>query len=327
MRYRATVIYLIAASIAAGLYFFDLRHRKDQTRQEEKAKRLIQTEFNNVETISFEKSSVRIVLNKKSDSSEEWTLAEPIKSPTEKFAVEQLKKDLSELKYSRLIIDNPENLSQFGLDDPSLTIKFTTKKESGSIFFGTQNPSEDGFYTSTGYDGKVFLIDKSAKDKVDISLYQLREKRLFSISFDKVKKFIIERDSEKWILIKKDGSWQFKSDSNFKVEPKKIDSLVRMFVMSEALSFEKENSNALESFGLEKPSAEISLSDEKTSQKILLGRPFDKDDSKIYAKMSNRPQIITVNKWLLSDLPKSRQLIKNITEDQKKEKKIKPDNS
>lgn len=316
MKYKSTAIYLLAASIAAGLYFFDTRHQEEKSRQEEKAKKLIKTEIGQIETISLEKDSGRILLSKKNTSGEEWDLMDPIKSAADKFEVEKLKKALSELKYSRLISESPGSLSQFGLDSPSLTIKYTSKNGSGYISFGIQNPSEDGFYTITGSDDKVYLVDRSAKEKVDANLYQLRKKKIFSISFEEVREFSIKRDAEEWILTKKDGNWHFKDDLDFEVDSQKVDSIVRMFLMAEALSFEEKVSNNLESLGLKRPSARVSLSDGEKTEEIFLGAPVGKNSSKIYAKMRDKTQIITVDKWLLSDLPKARVLVKKVEEDQ-----------
>jgi hypothetical protein len=327
LKYKSTAIYFLAASIAAGLYFFDIRHQEEQSRLEKEAKRLIRTKPSQIETISLEKKSGRILVKKNSASEEEWDLIEPIKSPADKFEIEQIKKTLSELRYTRLITENPKNLSQFGLDNPVLTIKFTSKNESRSISFGTQNPSGDGFYTSTGSDNKVYLVDKSAKEEVDASLYQLRDKKLFRISFEGVKKFSIRQGSEEWILKKKGDEWHFKNDLDFEVDSQKVNSIIRKFLMAEALSFVKEAPNDMESFGLKSPSARVSLSDEKITEEILLGNYIDNNGSKIYAKMSDKPQIIAVDKWLLSDLPKARVLIRKVPEDKKNNDKPEPDTS
>ena len=320
MKYRSTLFYLIAALIAAGLFFFDKYHGEEKKRLEEKSKILVKTDLNQIDKIFLERKGDRIQIDKIiTDGNDGWLIVDPIKTGAEKFAIESFKQDLSDLSYSRLISENAGSLSQYGLDEPSLVIKFFSQKESETLSFGGQNPSGDGYYVSTGHDNKVYLVDKGAKEKVDMSLFQFRDKDLFRIPFEKIKGLSIEQDSRKWFLEKKEGQWQFKDDPDFKVDSSKIDSLLRMFTIAQASSFEKETAGDLEPFGLKRPAAIVRLSGDGKEEVLLLGKTFGKDDAKIFAKMGDKPQVVTVDKWLLSDIPKTKLLLREVEQDQTKE--------
>ncbi|MBK5102486.1 MAG: DUF4340 domain-containing protein, partial [Desulfobacteraceae bacterium] len=58
------------------------------------------------------------------------------------------------------------------------------------------------------------------------------------------------------------------------------------------------------------PRARITLSDGVMTQVLLLGDTSKQENSKIYAKMQGRPQVVVVEKWLLDDLPQNKYAIK-----------------
>lgn len=330
MKYKSTVIYLIAASIAAGLFFYDRHQGAEKRRLEENAKLLITAGLNDVERISLERGDERIVLVRNTQQGKDkWVIADPVETGAENFAVESFMQDLTNLSYSRLINENPGDLSQYGLDNPSLKINLFTKNESGTILFGDKNPSGDGYYTSRGQDKKIFLVNESAKESLDKSLFHFRDKSLFSIPFEQVKGLTIERDSEKWVLEKNEGLWKFKDDPAFEVDSSRVNSLVRMFTISQASSFEKEGLEDVKSFGLKRPAAVIRLTGKNTVEELLLGSHPPKDDTKIFAKMKDKSPILTVEKWLLEDLPGHRDFLRKIDDNLSKDNDngSKPDDS
>jgi hypothetical protein len=315
---------LIAALIVTGLFFYDRYRSEEKKRQEDESKLLFKADFDQLLKIDLERGDNRISLNKPgSQGKDRWMIVEPVHTAAEKFAVESLKRDLSSLSFSRLISETPENFSQYGLEKPSLIIKISSQKQTETISFGDKNPSGDGYYASTGRDNKVYLVDKNTKDKIAVNLFQLRDKKLFSIPFEHIDEFSIERDSEKWVLVKNEGKWQYKDDSTFEVDSSRVDSLVRMFTISQASSFEKEIAEDLKPFGLDKPAAVIGLSGEKAHEAMLLGKSSEKDETKIFAKMKGKSSIVSVDKWLLSDLPEHKVLLKKTEEDQNQEKDMK----
>ena len=85
---------------------------------------------------------------------------------------------------------------------------------------------------------------------------------------------------------------------------------MRKFAWARATSFEKERVNDPEPFGLDSSAVVVTLSDGKKDQSILLGNPVKQKRPGIYAKIKGQPRLVTVNKWLLNDLPQNREEIK-----------------
>ncbi|MGN0382745.1 MAG: DUF4340 domain-containing protein [Eubacterium sp.] len=55
-------------------------------------------------------------------------------------------------------IDNPEDLSQYGLDEPSNTIKFVVDKETYTLYTGNENSMTEEYYIMLDGSTKVYTI-------------------------------------------------------------------------------------------------------------------------------------------------------------------------
>ena len=321
MSYRSTITYLIAVLILVAFYLYDTRTQEKKEKAKEEAKQLFQINADHLDTITLKKGDATIVLKRRGVTDrQEWEIMAPIQAKTENFTVRRLIDTLIDLKYVRLISEKAEDMTQFGLDRPIFTLSYQTKEQVGSLTFGHRSPIEDGFYAVKREDKKVYIISTNDKETLDKTLFDLRDKRLFSLETGKVNRIVIDRGARKWVLFKKEGRWVFEGDEAFKIDKGKVESLLRRTLWEEAKSFEEEEAGDLKPFGLDKPNVRLFLSDGKKSEEMIVGNPL-KDDKKgrIYAKMVGRPQVITVRKFFIEDLPKTKNDLKEeVTEKEEK---------
>jgi len=312
LKYRSTIVYLVAAIILVGLYIYETRTEKKEGEAREEAKQIFQIGANRLDSITLIRDKQIIKLEKSGVTDQQkWEITAPIHTETEKFLVVRITNKLAKLKYSRIISENAEDLTQFGLNKPAFTISYTSGKGDGALSFGFRSPIEDGFYAGEGKGKKVYLITISDKELLDKTLFDLRDKRLFTFDTDRVNRMVIDRESEKWTLFKKEGRWFFEGDEGLKIDRDRMESAIRRIIWEEASSFEKETADDLKTYCLDRPKACIILSDGKKSEELILGGHV-RDDKKdeIYAKMRGRPQIVTVRSRFLEDLPKTKDEIK-----------------
>jgi len=312
LRYRSTIFYLVAAIFLGCLFFYDIYQDNKKEKIKETAKQLFNFQANDLTSINLINDRETIKLQKTSvPDTNEWKIIAPIHTATETLAIESLKDKLANLKYSRIIAETESDLTQFGLNNPGFTITYRTNKESDQLSFGNQTPIEDGYYAKRDKGKKVYLIATWDKRDLDKGLFDLRDKRLFTLSPEKIKRFIIEREIGKWTLIKKDGIWLFKDDEAYRINQQKVNSMIRRFAWAKASSFEKESVEDLAPFGLHKPGILITLSDDERSEEILIGDSLMKNNARVYyAKMKRKPQVVTINKHLVDDIPQNRKVIK-----------------
>src|SRR5699024_9214466 len=84
---------------------------------------------------------------------------------------------LTSISSSRTI-ENPENLSDYGLEDPEVTATVTdTEGETTKLSLGTTNDAVSGCYMSLNDDAsKIYLVDTSLKTNLQFDLSDIAVK-------------------------------------------------------------------------------------------------------------------------------------------------------
>lgn len=322
MRYRSTLLYLLAAIVLVAFYLYETRKEEKEQAAKEEAKVIFPVKADPLQSLILKREKETIWLEKTSADSD-WRIVAPTRAATDRMTLSRLQRTLAELKYERLISEKATDLSEFGLDKPSLVISFRGEKEEETLSIGAQSPMGSSFYASVSKTGKVYLLSGGLKQELDKSLYDLREKKLLSLEMDKVTRVMIERKQSKWQLYKKEGRWHLEGDEELKVDQRKVDVFVRPILWADALSFEKETPEDIKAYGLHEPAARIVLSGDAETEEIVFGNPVkDTGESSLYAMVKARgarnPQIVTVRNRLLADIPTEKEKIRE-GEEAKKE--------
>jgi hypothetical protein len=317
VKYRSTLLYLLAAIVLLAFYLYEDRKEAKQKTADEEAKVLFPLEADQLRSLTLKKEKETIRLEKTSADSD-WVIVAPIHAATDRMTLSRLQRTLAELKHERLISESATDLSEFGLDKPSLVVSFRGEREEEAFALGSQSPMGPSFYATVGNSGKVYLISALQKQELEKSLYDLREKKLLSLEMDKIDKVTIERRRDRWRLYRKEGRWHLEGDGEFKVDQKKIEVIVRPILWADALSFENEAAEDFKAYGLHEPSARIILSDDGKTEEILFGDPVkDTKEVSLYAMVKGRSQIVTVRKRLLDDIPSEKAKIREGEETKK----------
>jgi hypothetical protein len=303
VRFRSTLIYLVAAMVLVAFYLYETRKETREKAAKEEAKVLFPVKPDQLVGITLKRGeeSIRI---EKTNSAGAWEIVSPLHASADPFALSTLTKKLSELKYERLISENAKDLAEFGLDKPSLVVSYKAGKDEGTISFGSRSPMGYGVYAATGDGRKVYLMADADKQEVDRSVFDLRNKKLLALETGRVNRIVVERGTIRWVLNKKDDRWSLEGDENLKVDREKVDDFVRPLVWAEALSFEKEDAVDLKPYGLDHPSARVVLSDGSKTEEMIFGDVAKGGrGERIYAMVRGKPQVVTVPKSLMDDLP------------------------
>jgi len=311
LKYRSTLIYFALAVLLVAFYFYETRKEEKKKYAEEATKALFSVKPDDVTSFVLKSGDQEMRFEKKSGT---WEILHPIRSGADSFALTRLLNRLTGLKSLRVIAETPKELSEFGLHEPDVTLTFKAGDQDNTLFIGTISPIEKGYYVSKGGDGKVHFISGDDKRALDRPLIELRDKKLFALKTDLVRRVVIERKAERWVLHKKEGQWNFEGHEDLKLDPEKVEVFVRPTLWAEAQSFEKEETTDLKPYGLDAPQARVSLSDEHQTEEIVYGNEAPPD--RIFAMVKGKPQLVTVRKRLLNDLPQTKE---DLVEKEKKE--------
>lgn len=104
-----------------------------------------------------------------------WCYAPDPSFPLDDSQMEVMLSDLTELKADKTI-EAPEDLSQYGLEEPAATVTVTTGTEGErQILLGDETGMGGSVYCDVG-DGNVYLVDEAVLDDFCYGLYDLVEK-------------------------------------------------------------------------------------------------------------------------------------------------------
>jgi len=311
LKYRSTLIYLVLAALLVAVYFYETRNEEKKKAAEEEAKAFFSVRPDDVTSLVLKNGDQEMRFEKKGGT---WEILHPVRSGVDSFALTRLLNRLTGLKSLRLITEGPKDLSEFGLHQPEVTLAFRAGARDNTLSIGYISPIEKGYYVAKGGDGKVYFISGDDKRALDRPLLELRDKKLFTLKTDLVRRVVIERKGERWVLNKKEGAWCFEGREELKLDPAKVEVFVRPTLWAEAQSFEKEEAADLKPYGLDAPQVRVSLSDENQTEEIIYGNQAPPD--RVFAMIKGKPQLVTVRKRLLDDLPQTQE---DLVETEKKE--------
>ena len=310
MRYRSTILYLVAALVLGGVYFLDVRSEKKEEAREEKARILFPDIPDTLTRLAIERADGTVVLERTSggENEEAWMVTAPVRTEADAFSVNRITSLLPHLTCSRVVRESADDLGSFGLDDPALGVTWAGDKTSGSLSIGEQSPMDKDFYARTGDQPRIVLLAAHNKEVLDKDLYDLRDKRLFTLAYDRVTRMAVEQPSGAWAFVKSgETTWALEGDPDFPMDSDRVNAIVRKLSWEEAASFEEEESNDLSPYGLDTPGLRIALSGGETREELHVGKVVEEGEGEArrYARTLQRPQVLTVKAEFLQDLPES----------------------
>lgn len=300
MKYRSTIIYLILAVLLVGFYFYETRKEERKKTAEAEAGALFSVKPEDVTRLVLKSGDQEMRFEKKDGV---WEILHPVRAIVDSFAFTRLLNRLTGLKSQRVMAESPKNLSEFGLHPPEVTLTFHAADQENMLFIGHISPIEKGYYVAKSGDPKVYFVSGDDKKSLDRPLFELRDKKLFDLKTDRVRRVTIERKGERWVLSKNEGRWILEGFEDLKIDPEKVEVFVRPTLWAEAQSFETEEAGELKPYGLDAPQARVILSDENKTEEIFYGREAPLD--RIFAMVKGKPEVVTVRKRLLDDLPRT----------------------
>jgi hypothetical protein len=162
---------------------------------------------------------------KKSDSG--WHIVEPKPFAADQSAVSGVLAALSSLNSKRVVEDKASDLKQFGLNHPAVEIDVTEKdNKTHQLLIGDATPAGGAVYAMLAGEPRVFTMASYNKTSIEKSLNDLRDKRLLTVSPDKISRLdLVEKNQEIEFGRSKD-EWQILKPKPLRANSTQVGELV-----------------------------------------------------------------------------------------------------
>jgi len=304
--FRKTLVLAIVVMAAAGVYYAnEVRWAKRRDEAREEAKRLYRIGAKEVGRVSLERADGVVTVERRSEG---WFLVEPIEERAEQQLCDQMAEAISALQREMIIAEQPEDPGEFGLKPPSLVVTFaTTAGETHSVWIGEKNPTSMAYYAKLPEEPAVFFIETYDYNRMNRSLYDLRDKTIISVPLEQVKEVVYEHGPLR-IRIEAlgDDHWIVKEPLEARAAAPKVRNFIQSFNYARAQQFVSESAEDLAPYGLDDPPYRVSFFVKEAADPVVLlvgGR--DEKDEMIYVKLAKSSRVMAIHKDILEKFPRT----------------------
>lgn len=299
MKFKTTIIlFAVFLVLLAFVLFFEFKGKGEKNEEE----KLLALSSDDVQKVTLKKENETIAFQK--DEQGEWLITEPLEAKADKYEVDRLADDFSNLKIERVVEEEPEELEKFGIPQKEISLWFKDKDKPIKILVGSENPLDNTFFAKRDDETRVVLIPSSLKSLMEKSLFDFREKNIFKFETDDVKSLKLRAKKTRWVASKKGEEWFFRNPVNALAQSSKIDNILSSLSSLKAKEFvsEEKKKDDVKKYSLDRPEYEITLGMPLENQEVTFS--LHKEEDKLFATTSLSTKIVEAEDTILSDLEK-----------------------
>ena len=286
MKIRGLLIAIVVlAALAATLYWSD--HRKSSAEAAKPAAgaapSILKLDENSITKLELKKKDAPAILLTKSGA--DWKIAEPKPFRADQSAVSGVLSTLSPLNSERLVDEKTPDVQRYGLDHPSLEVDVTEKdNKTQRLLLGDDTPAGSAVYAALAGDPRVFTIAAYHRSSLDKSVNDLRDKRLLTVSPDKVSRLEIAGKNGNIEFGRNKDEWQILKPEPTRADVYAVSGLVSKLTDArmDLSASDTEAKQSDSAFAHGTPVATVKLTDESSTEELQIRKSKDS----YYAKSS-----------------------------------------
>lgn len=298
MKFKTTlVLFGIFILLFAAVYFFEFRSQGEENADD----MLISVASEDVQKIIFRNDGQSIQFQREG---EEWLITDPIEAKADKYEVNRLADDFSNLRIERVVEEEPSDLEKYGIPQKQVELYFSGQEQSVKILIGMENPLDNTFFAKKAEEKKVVLIPGSLKSLLEKKVFDFRQKDIFKFESDQAKSVKLKAKGIQWEAEKEDKDWFLRKPVNALAQKSKINDILYALSNLKATAFvsEEKQEEEIKNYGLDKPDYEVAIDFPVENRQVSFF--IHKKDDKVHATSSISPKILQVEDSILSDLEK-----------------------
>ena len=263
MKLRHT-LWLILVFIGLVLYlgFFEVPSKQKKDEEETRSKQVLHFKVEDVDAFDVVKPSGTIKIQRKPKNSR-WNITHPLAVQGEDSVINQYLLTLEEARITRVVDEEPANLADFGLKDPSIKIELRFKTgEPKTLLVGDASPIGHDTYIKLA-DEKRLLLSFLDNNLLHSSLNDLRSKTLLDFAARDVTTVELKQGKRTQRLVKEGEHWKLAVPVNTLGDSDEISNFLNSIRTERIAAFISETPENLDSLGLKSPDIVLNIHAEK----------------------------------------------------------------
>jgi hypothetical protein len=278
MKIRGLLVATGVFAILAGvLYWSDHRKPSAQaaTPDAEVAPTILKLDQGSIIKLELKKKDAPPILLTKTGS--DWKITDPKPLVADQTTVSSMLSTISSLNADRLVEEKSADLQRYGLSSPTLELDVTEKdNKTQRLLLGDDTPTRGGVYVAIAGDPRVFTLATYHKTSLDKSLNDLRDKRLLTMSPDKVSRFEIAGKNRYIEFVHNKDEWQILKPKPMRADTFAVGELVSKLTDARIdLSGSDKATESDSEFAKDDPVATVRLTDESSTQQLQIRKAKD----------------------------------------------------
>jgi len=241
---------------------FDLRDKRVLTLDQDQIQRLDVTSKGKTYTLTKNPDGV-------------WDLVLPPPVRADNFSVQNLFSGLQNTNMVSIVKEQKAGAREYGLDQPTLTVKFSTSSGSQAIEVGKKDGNNYDATNSTL--APIFTLGSDFVTRYQTDPATLRDKAFFSFSNFDTKTVDLTTPKEHRVFEQQNLKWKQTAPKAKDETTEKMEDLLNALTDVKAVTFPKATSGNLAPFGLDKPlyTIKVTYGDKNTVQTVIVGSADD----------------------------------------------------
>jgi Domain of unknown function (DUF4340) len=229
----------------------------------------------------------------------DWKMQKPQPLTADAAAVSALLSQVSAGRIAKVASETASYLGRYGLDAPALSFEIQLA-QGGRRALLLGKKSGDEYYARDTSRAMVFLVSASLYQKLDATLFDLRDKKIFHEASDRFSRIAIRNRNGRIVLaVERNGAWRVREPAT--LANKAADGWRILDPLTQATATEiLDSPPASVTARLARPEVEIELTDKKGKTiRIALSGPVG---SSAYLRVDKGPAVVRVGKQTLDSL-------------------------
>ena len=312
MNFRTTLIIIFLLAVIGGAYFLFFQESPDETSSNEKPTihqvyGIAREKVQQVEVTFADTAYQHLKLVK--DATGNWQLESPFRSDADSEKVNQMLDDMLNKRVKQTL--EVTELTQYGLDTPSITLSLWTEKASpATTFFIGKKAINFSVYAKERSEAHIFLIESSALNDLTKAPTDLRDQSVIKFNAETVSNIQFshkDKDSTSGSSTinceKRLDTWHVTYPIEAKADVQEIENLLSELRALQVSTFEADNTAAnvaarLEKSGLDTPRIQVKLTDGNNTYALDIGSVVPSENGTqehVYVKAVPQEAIYTVS--------------------------------